>query len=83
MALGQSMPAAMCRHRTGTAHHEGLRAAEPEHLAAHRHHARKGEFQAEREQQEHHADLGDGVRLRAAPATLRTHTDRGAMPTIR
>ena len=41
---------------------EHLQAAEPEHLAAQRHHARPGEFQAQREQQEDHAELGQQVR---------------------
>ena len=36
-----------------------LRHAEPEHLPPHRHQAGEGEFQADQEQQEHHAELGD------------------------
>jgi hypothetical protein len=39
-----------------------MHCAQPEHFAAQRHHARPGEFEAEREQQEHHAELGQQVR---------------------
>ena len=61
-------------HRGGAEH---LQRSQAEHLAAQRHHARPGEFQAQREQQEHHAELGQQVRgvgfgeqrrWRAAPA---------------
>jgi hypothetical protein len=46
-------------HRRGAQH---LQAAETEHLAAQRHHARPREFQAQREQQEDHAEFGQQVR---------------------
>jgi hypothetical protein len=73
----------MHRQRARTAHHQRLRAAEPEHLAPHRHHARKRELQSEREQQEHDADLGDGLRLRVRIGSTANAYGPSAMPTIR
>ena len=48
------------RHHGGRAEH--LQRPQAEHLAAQRHHARPGEFQAQGEQQEDHAQLGQQMR---------------------
>ena len=53
--------------QTGDERHHGrgaehLHGPQPEHLAPQRHHARPGEFEAQREQQEDHAELGQQVR---------------------
>ena len=60
---------------------EHLRAADPEHFPAHCHQARQGEFQAQREYQEYHAEvrqqLGGRAPLRQVEC-MRTqyHPDR-------
>ena len=56
---------APCEGPTGTAYDKRLSAAEPEDFAAHGDHAWKGELESQREQQKHHADLRDRLRLRA------------------
>ena len=50
------------RERGAPRHQQHLHAADAEHLATHRDHARPGELQAEREQQEHHAELREQLR---------------------
>ena len=62
MLCGQSIPNIRAASATAGGRAEHLQRPQAEHLAAQCHHTRPGEFQAQGEKQEDHAQLGQQMR---------------------